>query len=207
MDTIELDCNCPDFKQTAGEGGLELDPNKIWMSDATRCMHTRFLFSHFQDAIRQIPDVVTDDDNTHLNYLREQMLKSAYSSANSDVVVVSHVSCLIIHVVQRPSDLGVFVKINPYSHDTTSSCKCSKGYIRGKPEYWLKTNLEEFACIHIKRAVQHINIINDFVKKKKRLKITKKRKVERFSKEEGKWISASLLQHKPKQRGDEDYHR
>ena len=207
-DQLELECNCPDFKQTSGEGGMELDPQKEWMTDSTRCMHVRFIFDHLEDAVKQIPQISIEVEENHLDRLLQKLQESTYTIANADVAVVSHANYLVLHVIMRPGDLGVFVKIHPFTHDTTSSCKCTKNFIRNKAEFWLKKKLEEFVCIHIQAAVRPVHVITKFLrKKKKRPKKLKTEKVEHFSKEQGKWISASLLTHKPKQKGDPIYQR
>ena len=205
-DKIEIECNCPDFKHTAGEGGHELDPENEWMTDVTRCMHIRLLFEFFEDSIKQIPNVSMDDTEGHLHHLLKQMKRSCFTAANSEVAVVSHINYLILHVTEKPGDLGVFVKIHPLTHDTVSSCKCVKNNVKGKPDYFLikREVLEKMVCHHIMNAIKETNVIHKFLRKKRPPKKTSE-KCETFSKEQGKWVSASLLKHKPKQKGDLEY--
>ena len=204
---LELECNCPDFKQTSGEGGLELDPQQEWMSPSTRCMHVRFIFDHLEAAIKELPDISQEGQEKHLDRLLQNLQESIYTIANTDVAVVSHAVYLVLHVTMSPGALGVFVKIHPITHDTTSTCKCTINFIRNKPDYWLHKELENFACIHIQAAVKPIHVINKFLTKKRKRTAKRKEKAEKFSKQEGKWISASLLTHRPKQRGDPMYQR
>ena len=203
---LELECNCPDFKHTAGEGGMELDPDNQWMSEATRCMHVRLLFELFEESIKQLPNISVNETEQHLCHLQKQLKVSCYTTANCEVAVVSHANYLILHVELRPGELGVFVKIHPTTHDTTSTCKCTHNNVRSQSEYWREKHLDSFLCIHIRTALKEINIINKFVKTQRRPRSSFD-KCEKFSKQEGKWVSASLLKHKPKQKGDEIYQR
>ena len=197
------------FKHTAGEGGLELDPQQEWMSESTRCMHVRLLYDHFQETIKKIPEVEEaeeEEEERHLCHLRQQLRESLYITANSDVAIVSHTNCLVLHITMRAGDLGFFVKIHPVSHDTTSTCKCTRNFIRNRPRYWHLKNFEEIACTHIQAAVKPMQVLKKFLTKKKGA-TSRPKNIEKFCKKEGKWISASLLTHKPKQPGDPIYHR
>lgn len=204
-DELELECNCRDYKRTAGEGGTDLDPEGKWMGKANRCMHVRLLFQYMKESIKMIPNVAVDSDG-YLSHLQDQLKQSCLTSANTEIVAVNSVNHLVVSVSLRDGDLPVFVKVHPETHNTTSFCKCSKRVIQNRPDYWLENRLKVDACRHIKVLTEHIQLLDQFLTQK-RMKKTRTEKIEEFSKEKGTWISASLLQHKPKERGDPAYHR
>lgn len=210
---LDLECNCPDYKRTAGDRGHELDPEGKWMDKKTRCMHVRLLYENFEDYLMQVPDVCEPEPGP-LQHLQQQLRLSSLTSANAEVVVVSHSNYLILSVSLRLGDLPVFVKIHPSTHDTTSSCKCNKRIIKNRREYWLITTEKEKKkkkvemCMHISAVTKYTNLLHQFLTKERRTDIpTRAEKIESFSKEKGKWMSASLLKHKPKQKMDEAFQR
>ena len=207
---LDLECNCPDYKRTGGEGGLELDPDGAWMDRTTRCMHIRLIFDNFEDYIKQVPNVCEPEQGP-LYHLKNQIRQSSLTTSNSEVVVISHTNYLVLSVSLRLGDLPVYVKIHPKTHDTTSTCKCSKRVVKNHKQYWLLSQKEKqrknvFMCQHITAVAKHTNLLHQFLSKEKETWHSKA-KTEYFSKEKGKWISASLLTHKPKQIGDPQFQR
>ena len=207
---LDLECNCPDYKRTGGEGGVELDPDGKWMDKTTRCMHVRLIFEELEDYIKDVPNLCEPEPG-HLLHLKNQIRQSSLITSNSEVVVVSHINYLVLSVSLRLGDLPVYVKINPKTHDTTSSCKCSKRVVKHHKEYWLlsrkeRQNRKVFMCQHITAVAKHTNLLHQFLSKDKG-PLPSKAKTEYFSKEKGKWISASLLTHQPKQMGDPQFQR
>ena len=206
---LDLECNCPDYKRTGGEGGHALDPDGKWMNQATRCMHIRLVFENFENYLKEIPNVCEPEPG-HLHHLKQQMRLSSLTTANSEVVVVSSTNYLVLSVSLRLGDLPVFVKIHPVSHDTTSSCKCSKRIIKNKREYWLlgqedMKKRKVFMCQHISAVAKHSNLLHQFLTQER--PTTRAEKQETFSVEEGRWKSASLLKHKPKEKRDPQFQR
>ena len=205
LGNLELKCICQDYKNTAGEGGTELDPAGKWMTNRTRCMHVRFLFDYFETEIREVPHI-TSLPNV-MPALHKQLTESCFSKANSKVVVVSCSNFLVLSVTSQPEHMPVFVHVHPKSHDTTCFGKCKNRLIRNQQGYWLLDTLkEERACVHIRAVADETNLLKDFLKKTKSFyKQTKK--FEKFSKEDGKWISASYATHKPRQVEDPLFNR
>jgi hypothetical protein len=197
-----LICNCPDFKKTAGKGGIAMDPEKTWITPETRCMHIRLLYENFEEDILSIPNVPEPEEG-HLQYIKQKIRQSSLSSANSEVVIVSHANYLVLSVSLSLGDLPVFVKIHHRTHNTTSNCKCSKRIIRNSPDYWLKYTKHDL-CKHILAVAKQTRLLNQYLTLKHPPKF-RKEKLETFSKETGKWNSAALLKHKPKQRDDQSY--
>lgn len=204
-DSLDLECNCRDYKRTAGEGGTDLDPEGKWMSKANRCMHVRLLFQYLEESIMQIPDVTVDSTGVK-QHLQKQLKTSVFTSANTELVAVNAVKHLVVSVSLRDGDMPVFVKIHPQTHNTTSYCKCSKRVILNKPDYWLKNRIDHDACSHIQVMINHIQLLDKHLIKKQK-KPTRTENIEKFSKEQGKWISASLLKHVPKEKGDPAYEK
>lgn len=203
---LELECICPDFKKTSGEGALEMDPSGEWMSNRTRCMHTRLLYEEFEESIKNIPYVTLKGDIR--DNLLQQLRESSIAASDQDAVVVSDDNLVVVSVSLKPGDLPVFVKINPKTHDTTSQCKCTNRLIRYRPKYWYTDNTQASAfCKHIQAVDRNFHLIMKYMPGDQELVNKPKSKMESFSREEGKWISASLLTHKPKQRGDASYHK
>ena len=206
---LDLECNCPDYKRTGGEGGQQLDPEGKWMNRATRCMHIRLIFENFENYLKEIPNVLEPEQGP-LHHLQQQIRRSSLTTANSEVVVISHAHHLVLSVSLRLGDLPVFVRIHPTSHDTTSSCRCSKRIIKNKREYWLLSQEDMkkrkiSLCPHIVAVAKHTKLLHQFLtieRPKQRAE-----KCETFSKEEGRWVSASLLKHKPKQKRDPIFQR
>lgn len=206
--SLDLECVCRDFKRTAGEGGIDLDPENTWMSKKTRCMHVRLLYEHLEESIKNLPDVAVTE-NDCFSTLKKQLKETSLNSANEEIVVVSNDNYLVLSVSFKPGDLPVFVKIHSSKHDTTSMCRCTKRVIKNIPNYWLEKRYVRNCdgCVHIQAVAEQSNMILKYLQEKRRKKIRREEKMESFSKEEGRWISASLLKHKPKNRGDESYHK
>ena len=206
---MDLECNCPDFKRTAGERGRELDPEGKWLDHTKRCMHIRLIFECFENDLKALPNL-SEPEPGHLQFLRQQIRKSCLTTANSEVVVVSHANYLVFSVSLRLGDLPVFVKIHPRTHDTASFCKCGKREIKNYPDYWIDQEklerLDNCICGHIKAVIKYPNVLNRFLQPKRPRKL-QSGKMESFCKEKGRWISASLLKHKPKEKRDPDFQR
>lgn len=205
--SLDMECMCRDFKLTAGEGGSDLDPSQLWMSKRTRCMHIRLLYEHFETAIIELPRVSVEENSCFSN-LQSQLKESSLTSANQELVTVSSDHYLVFSVSLRAGDLPVFVKIHPGNHDTTSLCKCPKRLLKNQPKFWLQKNVRNCTgCVHIRAVAKHSNVVVNLFETIRPPKKKSDEKTESFSKEKGRWISASLLTHKPKQRGDPLYHK
>lgn len=202
---LSLKCVCQDYKNTAGEGGTELDPVGKWMTNRTRCMHIRFLYDYFENEIKEVPHISSKPNI--MQALCKQLSDSCFSTANAKVVAVSCSNFLVLSVTSQPEHIPVFVQVHPRSHDTTCFGKCKNRLIRNQPGYWLLDKLqEEKACVHIRAVVEETNLLKDFLKKPRSIK-RHKEKMETFSKDAGKWISASLGTHKPRHLDDPKFHR
>ena len=206
---LDLECNCPDFKRTSGDRGRELDPEGRWLDNTKRCMHIRLIFDHFEDDLKAVPNL-SEPEPGHLQRMRQEILKSSLITANSEVVVLSHANYLVFSVSLCVGDLPVFVKIHPRTHDTQSSCRCTHREVKNNADYWIDKDklkrLGNHMCVHIKAVIKHTKVLSQHLTQKRRRKyITGK--TERFCKETGRWISAAMLKHKPKEKRDPLFQR
>lgn len=204
-DSIDFECICKDYKKTAGEGGTDLDPEGKWMGKENRCMHIRLLCEFFMESLEQIPKVQVEPTGI-LAHLQNQLHDSCVTSANTEIAKVSSVNNLVLSVSLRTGDFPVFVKIHKRTHNTNSYCKCRDRTIKHVPDYWLQNRLKIAACAHIKAVIKHIVLLDKFLTQHKPWEPSEEI-IEKFSRENGRWESASLLKHKPKERGDPDYQR
>lgn len=208
---VEIKCSCNDFQTSGGEGGRAMDPEQKWLSHRLKCMHVRFLYDHLEEPIKNIPDVPISE-HEKIQVLTQQMHDTSITQANSKVVVISNTNFLIMSVTLNVRDMPSVVSFNPSTYETTCHGSCIlKASLKLDRKYWLDEEplSPELACPHIRKVADEEILIESFLAlrghtKKKR---KKKKKKEYFCTRLKKWISASLLKHKPKAQTDPIYNR
>ena len=213
---LDIKCSCDDFKKTAGAGNdIIQECGKI--SDRNRCMHVRYLYGYHEIFLINVPDSLPHPPMM-LSHADQKLATSCLTNTFHEVVLVTTTDqSVFFSVVLHSQAVPVFVVVNKKTHEARCHGTCRNRELH-KPKktakatsYYLSLALNEMkmnTCQHIQsvatKAATTLHQVLDTPENIKRRNNTfeQPKRKEYFSVSDGKWISASWLKHKPKEKHD-----